>query len=403
MNAFLLNGLNLNAFNNHQVGELAFLAVMLLIALANWLSVPRLGRKRSSTPDAAGRPRVSVLVPARDEEANIGPCVGSLLAQDYPNFEVLVMDDHSQDRTPQILAELAAGDARLRVLNGAALPPGWLGKHWACQQLSAAAGGELLLFVDADTRHHPQTLCAAVAELQAGRADLLTALPYQELDSWGERLTVPVLYFSMLGLLPMALAERVRLPALSAAIGQFMLFRREAYERVGGFAAVRQQAADDLALARRVKAAGLRWRLANAADRVSCRMYHSFPEALRGIGRGLLAAFGYRVLPFVFAWLWIGLIFLEPFGVLAAAVPAAATGAALPAATLALAGLMLLAGLLIWVAISGQARLPGTVVLLYPLVVALGVVMAGLSLVLTLAGQATWKGRSLQPPRIRLI
>ena len=135
-----------------EISAVAFVACLVLIALSNW----RLLRRIDRYPPPPRTPRVSVLVPARNEEAHIGDCVRSLLAQDYPDFEVVVLNDHSTDRTGAILADLSAGDERLRVLTGRDLPAGWLGKHWACQQLSEAAGGELLLFTDADTRHGSQ-------------------------------------------------------------------------------------------------------------------------------------------------------------------------------------------------------------------------------------------------------
>ena len=168
-------------------------------------------------------PRVSVLVPARNEEANIGDCVRSLLSQDYPDFEVIVLDDGSRDRTGEILAELAARDPRLRVIAGRELPAGWLGKHWACQQLGEAADGELLLFTDADTRHGPRSLWNGAAASLAQGADLLTAFPRQEVVTWSEKLVVPFFPWSLLSFLPLALAYRVRSPAFCAAIGQYML------------------------------------------------------------------------------------------------------------------------------------------------------------------------------------
>ena len=175
----------------HQLGIATFLGILLLIALVNLLALRRLGRY----PLPPLFPRVSVLLPARNEEAVIGDCVRSLLAQDYPDFEVLVLDDGSTDGTGDVLAALARTDARLRVLTGRPLPEGWLGKHWACQQLADAATGDLLLFTDADTIHHPQALRVGVAALLAERADLMSGFLRQRLHTWGERLTVPAIFW----------------------------------------------------------------------------------------------------------------------------------------------------------------------------------------------------------------
>ncbi len=144
-------------------------------------------------PAQQGFPRVSILAPARNEEQNIGPCVESLLAQRYPNYEVIVLNDDSSDRTGEILAQFAVAGDRLRVVNGTPLPPGWLGKNWACHQLAQVADGELLLFVDADTRHSESMLEHAVAALEAEQADLLSAIPREEVVTWAERLVVPII------------------------------------------------------------------------------------------------------------------------------------------------------------------------------------------------------------------
>ncbi|MGB3060724.1 MAG: glycosyltransferase, partial [Anaerolineae bacterium] len=190
----------------HQFIIAAFAACLVLIALSNW----RLLRRAGDWAPPTAWPRVSVLVPARNEDVNIGDCVRSLLAQDYPDCEVIVLDDQSCDRTGEILAELASQDRRLRVIPGLALPEGWLGKHWACQQLAESATGDLLFFTDADTRHEPQSLRHGIAALMAEQADLLTACPRQEVVTWAEKLVVPFFPWSILSFLPLALAYRVR-------------------------------------------------------------------------------------------------------------------------------------------------------------------------------------------------
>lgn len=374
----------------HQFGIIVFLSVLLLIALSNWRSLRRLGDYRP----ASRVPRVSVLVPARDEEANIGPCVRSLLAQEYPDFEVLVLDDDSRDRTLQVLRGLAAEDARLQVLQGAPLPPGWIGKHWACHQLARAARGEIFLFTDADTRHHPQALQQVVAALLHEEADLLTVLPRQEVVSWAERLLVPLMPWSIFSFLPIGLAHRLRSPALSASVGQFMLFRREAYERIGGHAAVRADVADDLALGRLVKAQGLRWRLVDATGYVRCRMYHNFRQVREGFSKSLFAAFGYNVPLFMFVWLWLGLVFLEPPLVLALWATGNEPGPLSPA----LAALAVVLSVLSWGIVHVRFGFPRYLALLYPLTVLLSFMVAVRSLFLTLTRRTVWKGRRLTKP-----
>jgi chlorobactene glucosyltransferase len=372
---------------SHQSGLVVFLAVVLLIALSNLRALRRLGQY----PLPARWPRVSVLVPARNEEANIGLCVRSLLAQQYADFQVLVLDDHSSDGTWQVLTGLAEEDSRLQILKGEPLPPGWLGKHWACHQLALAADGDLLLFTDADTRHHPLALRDGVAAFLAEAADLLTAIPYEEVVSWAERLLVPIIPWSIFSFLPIALAHRLRLPALSATIGQFMLFRCQAYEQVGGYAAVRAHGVDDLALGRRIKAHGLRWRLVDGTRRIRCRMYHDFQQVYEGLSKNLFAAFEYRVLPFLFVWLWLGVVFWLPLVVLGLKV----VGAPVSPLSLSLALTAVAASLFLWGITYWRFGFPRYLIFFYPISVLLTVTIAIRSMILTLAGVATWKERTL--------
>lgn len=150
----------------------AFSLIQLAVTLANLREIRRLDHGTGDFADASNSPLVSVLVPARNEEENIRACLESLLQQDYPNYEVLVLDDHSSDDTPTILAELKRNHEHLRVLTGAELPDGWFGKHWACWQLADQASGSWILFTDADTVHQPELLKAAVARASECKLDL---------------------------------------------------------------------------------------------------------------------------------------------------------------------------------------------------------------------------------------
>jgi len=373
------------------ISAVAFVLCLVLIGLSNLRRLRRLDRY----PPAPATPRVSVLVPARNEEANIGACVASLLAQDYPDLEVAVLNDHSTDRTGEILAGFTGG--RLRVLEGMDLPEGWLGKHWACHQLSEAASGELLLFTDADTRHGPASVRHGVAALHAEGADLLTALPFEETVTVAEQLVVPVIPWSILTFLPLELAYRTRSPAFSATIGQYMLFRASAYRAIGGHAAVATDPVDDIALGRRIKAQGFRWRLADATRDVRCRMYQSAEQVFEGFSKNLFSAFGNRVLPFIGVWLWLEIVFLLPVAVLVARllrapVPNLDTG-------IALAGVA--AGLASWGMSHLRFGFPARLVPLYPLTMLLALAIALRSVALVRRGRTTWKGRTLAQQPVR--
>jgi len=379
-------------WTHHQIGVLIFLIVILLITLSNI----RILRKLGSYPLPSQYPFISVLVPARNEEENIGDCIRSLLNQDYPNFEVLVLDDNSTDGTWRILNELSAKNNKLRILKGEPLPDGWFGKHWACHQLSQRADGEVFLFTDADTRHNPNSLKDGVAGMIAEKADLITAFPREEIISWGERMMVPLFPWFILCFLPLIVAYRTQSPAFSAAIGQFLMISREAYKKIGGYEAIRQEAVDDVALARNIKANGLRWRMSLGYDQLYCRMYHGFREAYSGFTKNLFAGFGYKILTFTFVWLCIGTAFLEPIMALFLGL----MGLKLSFLTFTLAGIGVLFSLMIWGASHWRFGFPIYLTFLYPVSVILLLIIAFSSMIFALTGKAGWKGRYFTKPKI---
>jgi chlorobactene glucosyltransferase len=371
------------------MGIILFELVLLLILLSNLWVLRRLDSYLILSP--INWPKVSVLVPARNEEENIEACIRSLLEQQYPNFKVWVLDDHSTDRTWHILQQLATEDSRLTILKGDPLPADWLGKHWACQQLAQTARGELLLFTDADTRHHPLTLQNSVAALITEKADLLTAMPYEEVVTWGEKLVVPLIPWSIFSFAPLGLAYRLKHAALSATIGQFMLFRREAYLKVGGYKAVRHHAVDDLALGRRIKARGLRWCLVDGGQRIRCRMYHNFSQVYQGLSKNLFATFEYRIPQFLFVWLWLGFVFWGPLVILTLGL----AGVQFPPYSLILAVIAVGMALFLWGITYWRFAFPQYLTLLYPITILLSVIIAFNSMVVTLTNRATWKERAL--------
>jgi hypothetical protein len=236
----------------------------------------------SAARRAAARPQ-PILVPARDEAGQIRDCVRALAGQG----EVIVLDDRSTDGT----ADLARA-AGAQVIAGTPPPPGWLGKPWACAQLAAACDAPVLVFVDADVRLTAGAVDAAVRLLDEAGLDVICPFPRQLADTIAERLVQPLLQWSWLTTLPLRLAERSPRPSLTAACGQFIVVRRDALERGGGFGAIRDAVLDDLALVRAVKAAGGRGGVVDGTELATCRMYTGWADLRAGYGKSLWAAFG---------------------------------------------------------------------------------------------------------------
>ena len=346
-------------------------------------------------------PLVSILVPARNEEKNIAECVRSLLAQDYPFCEVIVLDDHSTDGTAEILRGLGLRENGMvsRVVQGEQLPPGWTGKSWACHQLARQARGEYLFFTDADTWHHNGTVSALLACAKKYRADLLSAWPRLVTLTWSEKLVVPLILLIATTLYPHwlvlllqrfpAVARRIPsrwLRLLGAANGQSMFFRRAAYERIGGHAAIRHHLVEDLALGRAVAAQigeGVRLYNCEAIHFSNCRMYRSFGEVWEGFSKNLRGAFEDSLVGFLAVGATQAFCFLLPFVLLRFPIGSRST---------ILLEVLLIYGIRCILTLRFRTSWLGCV--LHPLGHAIALAIGLNSWRLAASGRIRWKGRS---------
>jgi len=230
-------------------------------------------------------PSVSLLIPARNEELGIRATVEAALASAGVDLEIIVLDDHCEDSTAEIVAEISARDVRVRLESSPPLPDGWCGKQHACWTLAGAARHPTLAFLDADVRLAPHGLRRAVAYLESSRADLTSGIPRQITRTASEKLLIPLIHFILLGFLPMGRMRASRHPAYGAGCGQLLLARREAYDRAGGHAVIRDTLHDGVRLPRAFRAAGLATNLFDATDVATCRMYQSGSEVFSGLAK----------------------------------------------------------------------------------------------------------------------
>ena len=253
-----------------------------LAALPLGLCLLNLPLYRKPAP-ARGRPAVSVLIPARNEEANIAAAVGCVLASTGVELELVVLDDHSTDSTASILASIV--DPRLRVALAPPLPPGFVGKQHACASLASLARHDIMVFVDADVRLAPDAVSRMAGFMQDNPVGLASGVPLQETRSWAEALLIPLIHLVLLGYLPMAAMRLSGLPALGAGCGQIMVARRDDYLRAGGHAAIRGSMHDGVTLPRAFRNAGIMTGLFDPTLFASCRMYASAREVWHGLGK----------------------------------------------------------------------------------------------------------------------
>ncbi len=371
------------------------------LAIAAWLILRAFNQRGLLQPLAtkppsaiAGDPSVAVIVPARDEAENIGPCLQTLVAQDSPasRLRILVVDDHSRDATASIAARLAEKHPHVRVLRSPPLPPHWVGKSHACWiGARAVPGVDWLCFLDADVRAEPPLLSSALAAAQSEGLDLLSVAPRQDLQSFAERLVIPC------GLFALSFCQDLRKVQAGqsndvTATGQFMLIRAQAYDAVGGHAAISSTICEDLELARLVKRGGGKVVLRGHNGLLSTRMYTGWRTLWPGFAKNLVDMFGgpastvvIAIAAVVLAW---ATYLIPAADVVSCVKGGAGCGALLPA----LVGSASITGL--HVAGTFYFKIPIWYGLLFPLGYSAGALIALDSIRKRMRGRVSWKGRT---------
>lgn len=304
----------------------SYILFTLIVFTRNWFEFRSLSQQQVPAADPKTAPLVSICIPARNEETVIERCVTSALKQTYPNFEVLVLDDNSTDRTASILEELSSIVKNVHTISGKPKPDSWLGKPWACHQLSQRANGEYLIFIDADVWLEDNAIYKAVNALK--NSDAITVWPKQQVLTFWEKLIIPMIYYGLYTLLPAKYVEqnpkwlpnnlRQKMgPAFAAACGQFIAFNRAAYDKIGGHTSVREEIVEDVELAKQVKRSRLTIAMFDGVGTVNCRMYQSHTEIFEGLRKNFFVGFGRNLPLFLFMAAMQFIVFVIPFVILA--------------------------------------------------------------------------------------
>jgi chlorobactene glucosyltransferase len=338
-------------------------------------------------------PEVTVIIPARNEENNIGTCLQGLLQQDYPSerLRILVVDDHSEDRTAAIVEQIAESEPRVVLLSAPPLPAGWRGKQNACWHGAQHAQGKWLCFIDADTKQSPELISSSIAAAREDQVDLLSLHPSQEMQSFWERLLMPVPFLTLMLLLD---ARRINDPSSKAAManGQFILIRKEAYFAVSGHEKIRMAVLDDVELGRLLKRSGYRIAIHGGDGLIRTRMYRDLPTLWRALARNGSELFGPLLTSIAVLNAFFGAIFPLGYPILLAS-RLAHGGTWLAVASLSAS----IVGTAAWYATHAMALRIFGVPLGYLSLLPLSDILIGIvnidGLVQRLRGQRTWKGR----------
>ncbi|MFD0794271.1 glycosyltransferase [Mucilaginibacter litoreus] len=268
-----------------------FIILRFTVTLFNFISNPKLPHIATHYNEL-----VSILIPARNEADNILTLLRSIHQQDYKNYEVIILDDNSEDDTYNVCAAFAADHSKFRVVKGPPLPNGWIGKNFACHQLSKIAKGHYLLFLDADEQVYRSLINSAVHRMHLQKLGLLSLFANQEMYTLGELSVVPLMHYVLINLLPLRLILLVKKAAsVAAASGQFMMFDAGVYHQHEWHKLVKEKVVEDVEIMKAIKAYGYNGEGLLANGMISCRMYKGYADGLLGFSKNFMAAFNYSI------------------------------------------------------------------------------------------------------------
>ena len=355
-----------------------FLFIVLITTVFNAFSAPML----KNGPIPKNQPLVSVLIPVRNEAQNIEGCLKSLLKQDYPNFEILVLDDGSSDDTVEIIHKVKE-DKRIQYLEGKELPKGWTGKNYACHQLSKQANGDILIFTDADNRYTETAISKTIGWMQKLELDLFSTFPQQLTLTLGEKLVVPSVYMTVYCYLPLWLTYILPSPSLAAANGQWIAFKNDSYQKLGGHEKAKNQIVEDTWLTRHAKTLKMKTITAAGTGEVFGRMYKNWDEVWQGFSKNLFGLMNYKLVAFIFLLLFMFISYVAPYFLIV-----------FPSIVVC-AGISIIINIVIRLILTVKYKDPIITVLLHPLAIILTILIGINSIRIFNSPNLKWKGRTI--------
>lgn len=282
--------------------------IFFLITIYNLFTAPKLERLRIENQNKF----ISVLVPARNEGKNIANILNDIINQTYKNYEVIVLNDNSTDETEKIINTFIEKDNRIKLISGKKLPENWLGKNYACYQLSQNANGELLLFIDADVRLSEGAIESAIKMYTEKNVKMLSVFPSQFIQNISTYIVTPMMNWLLLTFLPLKKVYSSNNKSFVAANGQFILIEKETYFKIGGHKAIKNKVVEDMELARIAKKNKIKIITLLGNNIVKCKMYSTFKEAFEGFSKNFYSGFNTNPITFSLLLIFIQLVFVLP-------------------------------------------------------------------------------------------
>lgn len=289
---------------------LAYISIFFVICQLVNAAMNLVYRQKPANLGGSDKTLVSVLIPARNEENNIGNSIESLLALEDKNIEILVFDDQSTDSTASIVESYSKKDPRVLLIRSDGLPKGWMGKNYACHSLAQKARGEYFLFIDADVKLYSDIIGATISSCEKNGLSLFSAFPKQIMVNTGEKISVPIMNYILLTLLPLVFVRVSPFSSHSAANGQFMMFSAKEYKKWLPHQKFKECAIEDLAISSFFKKNGIKTACIGGDERITCRMYQSYGDALKGFTKNIFMFFGGNPLLAILFWCFTTLGFI---------------------------------------------------------------------------------------------